>query len=144
MFQNKISSNYYYRKERMKNMFPEAYDFLDKIEKLQHLGFHLGTAMNLHFYYKESFLLYIKLEPPIRFYLSPEYNGRLKQESQVNNPNLFFQPFRKELRKKNLKPIYEDKYIRIRANDYAEKYFECCFKTLANIAEVDVDVIKGN
>lgn len=143
MWTNKIKSEYSIRKQRMKNMFPEAYDFLTQIESLTYLGFHLGTSTNLHLYYKEYFLTYIILDPPIRFYISPNFNERLKSESPNNNPNKFFIPFQKEMKKHNLHPEYEEGILRIRANGDAKLYFDCCYSALAEIANTDIETIKG-
>ena len=141
MWQNKVSYEYTTRKKRFSKMVPEAYEFLNLLENIRHLNFHIGTAKNLHLYYKDNFLVYIILEPPMRLFLSPNFNGSLKKDAPKNNPHMFFSLLIKELNDKNLNIIRDGDNIRIPANKETESYFDCCKKVLATIAKVDIDEI---
>ncbi len=104
--ENFISEKYRDNLIYLKDVFPEAYDFLKLIEGLEHKGFHMGTAVNMHFYYKENFLFYFRFRPkysnsgnPVTF--SPYYNLRLKRGT-LDGSDLFFKPLMDKIEKENL------------------------------------------
>ncbi len=106
-WKNLFNEKYCDNLKRLKYYFPEAYKFLKDIEKLEEYGFHMGTAVNMHFYYKEHFLFYFKFltknitsSRPIKF--SPKYNLRLKWDAQVNSSVLFFNPLIEKLNNSGL------------------------------------------
>lgn len=91
MFSDKYADNL----KSLRFHFPEAYNFLKDLESLEKHGFHMGTAVNMHFYYKDNFLFYFKFRTkaiipgnPVVF--SPNYNLQLKHDASKNNPEIFF------------------------------------------------------
>ncbi|MCY7363102.1 MAG: hypothetical protein LH629_13715, partial [Ignavibacteria bacterium] len=86
-----IKNKYLENLEILKLSFPEAYEFLKHIEGLGHKNFHMGTAVNMHFYYEDHFLFYFVFHTNPRntsnaVKFSSEYNLRLKHDASVSSP----------------------------------------------------------
>lgn len=99
---NVYSDKYLDNLNSLKIHFPEAYQFLKDLESLENHGFHMGTAVNMHYYYKDNFLFYFKFRtkaniPGSPIVFSPNYNLQLKHDASKNNPEIFFIPLNNKI-----------------------------------------------
>jgi|GEM_PF-3339626 len=53
-----LTDKYLDNLEMLKLTFPEAYEFLKYIKGLEQKNFHMGTAVNMHFYFENHFIFY--------------------------------------------------------------------------------------
>jgi hypothetical protein len=166
MWSNDLTDKYKDNVESLKYYFEDAYKFLKDIEKLNGYGFHMGTAVNMHFYYKEHFLFYFRFHPkanlpgsPVKF--SPDYNLRLKHDAPVSSPEMFFDPLLKsaefdedseseskkkiELLPRINKSGIESYMVYVYPSEFAETFFDQCRVVIAGIAGKDVsDIFNSN
>lgn len=148
---NDLTEKYNDNVDSLRCYFEEAHHFLKDIEGLNSYNFHLGTAVNMHFYYKEHFLFYFKFhskanipESPVRF--SPEFNLRLKHDAPVSSPELFFKQLLSKLKesgilckkKVELSPRVnnsgnESFMIFVYTGDSVKIFFDFCREVIAEI-----------
>lgn len=156
---NDLTEKYKDNVESLRSYFEDAFKFLKEIEKLNSYGFHIGTAVNMHFYYKESFLFYFKFHPtsnvpgsPVKF--SQDYNLRLKHHAPISSPDLFFKPLlvknnNSGLMSKNrieliprINKCGNDSYlIYVYSGDSSKQFFNYCRAVIVEIADTDVKLI---
>lgn len=148
---NMITERYYDNFKNLESYFPEAYKFLKEISELEKFEFHMGTAVNMHFYYRDKFLFYFKFHDngilpgsPVKF--SPNYNLQLKHDAQVYSPELFFRPLLNKLDNSEIlsKGIVERRYypsgnsgdldeLYVYSNEYSKIFFDFCREIIADI-----------
>ena len=148
---NDLTEKYKDNVETLRSYFEEAYKFLKEIEKINSNGFHLGTAVNMHFYYKEHFLFYFKFHPnanlpgiPVKF--SPDFNLRLKHVAPISSPDLFFKPLLEKLNNSGLlsknkieliprrnKSGNESYMLYVYSGDLSKIFFDFCREVVAEI-----------
>lgn len=156
-WKNDLTEKYKDNVESLRSYFEEAYKFLKEIENLNGYNFHLGTAVNIHFYYKEHFLFYFKFHPranipgsPVKF--SPDFNLRLKHDASVSSPDIFFKPLitklndsgilsrnKVELAPRINKSGNESFMIYVYAGDFSKIFFDYCREVVAEICGVKME-----
>lgn len=162
---NDLTDKYKDNVESLKYYFEDAYKFLKDIESLNAYGFHMGTAVNMHFYFKEHFLFYFRFHPkanlpesPDKF--SPDYNLRLKHDALESSPEMFFDPLLKSAEFEKIrsessgkieslphinKSRIESYMVYVYPTECAGKFFELFRWIIAGIAGKDViDIFKSN
>lgn len=87
-FSNKIQRKFRMNREKLRNRFPAAYDFLCFPERFSNSGLWLSTATNAHLYYKNGFLMYIVIRNN-SIILSPNFNGRIHSETSNKSNRIF-------------------------------------------------------
>lgn len=87
-FTNKIQRKFKNNRERLKNNFNLAYNFLCFPEQHPNSGLWLSTATNAHLYYKSGFLIYIVIYNN-SIQLSPNFNGRIHSETSNQSNKIF-------------------------------------------------------
>jgi hypothetical protein len=91
---SKISKNFRVACEQLRSSFPAAFQFLSYVENHSDEGFWLGTAVNAHLYFMDSFLAYIKISPE-SIYFSPVFNGKIAGGTVDRHDLIFYEVFRK-------------------------------------------------
>jgi len=149
---NVFTEKYLDNLANLRIIFFEAYKFLKDISKLERFKFHMGTAVNMHFYYKDRFLFYFKFHghmhipgSPVKF--SPNYNLQLKHDAQVYSPETFFKPLLSKISKSELfskgkieRPIkgYYEKSdlcdLYVYPSEESKIFFNYCREVLAEIS----------
>jgi hypothetical protein len=89
----KITKEFIENRNRLKYLFPSAFDFLTGIEENPQYGFWLSTSRNAHLYYLDAFYFYLKLEIGI-ISISPNFNGRIESSAKNNSKLLFLKPIK--------------------------------------------------
>ncbi|MFZ4589383.1 MAG: hypothetical protein ACOYN6_00165 [Ignavibacteria bacterium] len=150
---NIMAEKYSVNHNNIYTTFPQAFKYLDDIARLQHYGFHMGTGVNMHYYYQEHFLFYFKFQAgsdsPIVF--SSKYNLQLKHDAKLNTPVMFFKPLIEKLHtsdvfgKGKVELITRLSDSNIEINDIyvypfedSSIFFNCCREVLSEIANVEI------
>ncbi|MDR2824840.1 MAG: HNH endonuclease [Prevotellaceae bacterium] len=78
MYNNVLANKYLDKKEKIKDSFPEAFSFLNVIENFNSRGFHIGTVIHLHLYFKDRLLFYFEFLSPLHIRIGKR-NGSIKR-----------------------------------------------------------------
>ena len=87
-FSNKIQRKFKMNRERLRNIFPAAYEFLCFPERYSNSGLWLSTSTNAHLYYQDGFLMYIVIRNNA-IILSPNFNGRIHSDASNKSNKIF-------------------------------------------------------
>jgi predicted HNH restriction endonuclease len=85
---NIIKTEYKTRRDKLKETFETAYDFLKYVEDLNEKGFYVQTSKNLHLFLEQNFLFYFKILTPSIILLKATPNGSIKKYD--NQSEYFF------------------------------------------------------
>lgn len=83
--------------------FNPAFVFLSSCAAKPVNGFWLGTKVNAHLYYKDTYFAYIKLTP-LALEFNREFNNRIYDGALNKSSRLFGQPLQNLAKKHNLIP----------------------------------------
>lgn len=129
---NEIKPEYQENKDRLQNSFAEAYDFLVWIEDLESEGYHLGTDVNLHFYYQNSFLFRIEFVSNSQIdVLQKSLRGKVK-DGTSDRGEVFFEYWHSHLKRVLTDAKFSNR-IKLNKKDDQELYFKTLRNAIKNI-----------
>lgn len=133
-YKNNIHSEYKINKEKLRNEFPQAFNFLENIENRIAQDFHIGTTIGLHLYFKNHFLFYLVFLPNNTIQLKSKQNGILKKGTE-NQSVRFFQILTEKSIEFEFNFVEFQKrtncyYVNISNTEKAKVIFDIIYKTL--------------
>ena len=131
-YKNELKPVYLDNQEKLQSSFIEAYEFLKWIEGLESKGYHLGTDVNLHFYYLESFLFRIEFMSNSQIdILQKSLRGKVK-DGTSDRGEVFFNYWHSHL-KRVLTDVKISKRIKLTKEGNPELYFKTLRNAIGNI-----------
>jgi hypothetical protein len=131
-YKNEIKTEYQENKDGLQASFAEAYDFLVWLEGLESEGYHLGTDVNLHFYYQNSFLFRIEFVASSQIdILQKSLRGKVK-DGTTDRGEVFFDYWHSHL-KRVMTGAKISNRVKLNKKDDLELYFKTLRNAVKNV-----------
>ena len=131
-YKNEIKPDYQENKDRLQNSFADAYDFLVWIEGHESEGYHLGTDVNLYFYYLDSFLFRIEFISNSQIDILQKSLRSKVKDGTTDRGEVFFNYWHSHL-KRVLPDVKFSNRIKLNKKDDLELHFKTLRNAVKNI-----------
>ncbi len=135
-----LQKPYWTTKDHLKHTFYDAFEFFDKIEKLENYGIYIVADHAIRLFNENRFLAYFMFYDD-EIVVRGKPNGTLRKGTIDFSIN-FFRYFTDELIRFDKKQVEEEKLskskwtsISIRNNKRAKKYFDALYHCITNFSE---------
>jgi hypothetical protein len=132
-YKNEFKPIYLETQEKLQVSFIEAHEFLKWIEGLESHDYHLGTDVNLHFYYLDNFLFRIEFMSNSQIdILQKSLRGKMK-DGTTDRGEVFFGYWKSHLKRVPTDVKFTNR-IKITKEGNPEVYFKSLRNAVKNIA----------
>lgn len=131
-YYNEIKPEYENNRDRLKDSFPDAYNFIFWLEELENKGYHLGTDINLHFYFNNSFLFRFEFISPNQIDIIQNKRGMIK-DGTIERGEVFYKYWFSHIEREFSNKIKYSKRIVITRNAESALIFKTLKNAIKNI-----------